>query len=121
MKPYSLTENNAVQYENSGFKCLDLFSRIGAFRNAPNNLIDDYFLEAYNEDKKLAARILFWCRDARRGSGERQTFNYLMKKLAGIKPEFLSDNAKLIAELGYWKDLIQYFNNNKVVLSLIHI
>tara|TARA_Y100000310_G_C20700595_1_gene829512 strand:+ start:66 stop:1583 length:1518 start_codon:yes stop_codon:yes gene_type:complete len=115
LKPYSLTENNAVQYENSGFKCLDLFSRIGAFRHAPDKLIDDYFLEAYNEDKNLAARILFWCRDARQGSGERQTFNYLMKKLAELKPAFLSDNAKLIAELGYWKDLLQYFDNNKVV------
>ena len=37
-----------------------------------------------------------------------------MKEIIKDSPKFLEDNAKLIAELGYWKDLYKYFDNRKV-------
>jgi len=112
MTKYLVTENNALQYAETGNKCLTLFSRIGGMRDSTEAKILYYFMEAYDENPELATLILFWARAARKGSGERQTFHQILKY---FPDEFISDNAKLIGELGYWKDLLQYFDNTGVV------
>ena len=73
------------------------------------------FEKAYQENKELATQVLFWARAARVGSGERKTFHTILREIGETSPEFISDNAKLIAELGYWKDLIHYFHIPKVI------
>ena len=67
------------------------------------------------EDKELATQVLFWARAARIGSGERKTFHTILSEIGKISPEFISDNAKTISELGYWKDLVPYFHIPKVI------
>ena len=59
-------------------------------------------------DKELATQILFWVRAARIGSGERKTFHTVLSEIGKTSPDFISDNAKTLAQLGYWKDLLQY-------------
>jgi len=114
-KRFTLTENQAIQYRDTGNACLDFFSNIGAMRDIPEDAILNGFISAYEENYEVALMILFWARAARIGSGERNTFHIILSKLFQLEPNFVVDNAKTIAELGYWKDLIPYFSNPEVV------
>ena len=112
---YTTTTNGAKTNSTSGQECLDLFQRIGNMRHSDRlNILED-FNKAYEEDKELATQVLFWARAARIGSGERKTFHTILREIGEKSPDFISDNAKLIADLGYWKDLIEYFHIPKVI------
>ena len=112
---YTKTTNGAVTNSTSGKECLDLFQRIGNMRHNDRLRILEDFEKAYQDDKELATQVLFWARAARVGSGERKTFHTILSEIGKTAPDFVSDNAKTLAELGYWKDLIPYFHINKVV------
>ena len=112
---YTTTTNGAITNETSGKECLDLFQRIGNMRYSDRLNILESFETAYQEDKELATQVLFWARAARVGSGERKTFHTILREIGEKSPDFISDNAKTIAELGYWKDLIHYFHIPKVI------
>ena len=112
---YTTTTNGAITNQTSGKECLDLFQRIGNMRYHDRLHILEDFNKAYEEDKELATQVLFWARAARIGSGERKTFHTILSEIGKTSPEFISDNAKTISELGYWKDLLPYFNIQKVV------
>ena len=112
---YTTTTNGAVTNSTSGKECLDLFQRIGNMRYADRLQILEDFEKAYQEDKELATQILFWARAARIGSGERKTFHTVLREIGKTSSDFISDNAKTIAELGYWKDLMEYFHITKVI------
>lgn len=110
----TLTENDAPQYESTGQKCLDLFSHIGSYRTAYRRIVLESFNEAFKENPLVAAKILFWVRAARKGGGERVVFHTIMKEIIKDSPKFIEDNAELLTQLGYWKDLYEYFDNRKV-------
>ena len=112
---YTTTTNGAITNKTSGKECLDLFNRIGNMRYSDRLHILEDFKKAYKEDKELATQVLFWARAAREGSGERKTFHTILREIGEKSPDFISDNAKLIADLGYWKDLIEYFHIPKVI------
>ena len=112
---YTTTTNGAITNKTSGKECLDLFTRIGNMRWEDRLRILEDFDKAYQDDKELATQILFWARAARVGSGERKTFHTILREIGETSPDFISDNAKTIAELGYWKDLTHYFHIPKVV------
>ena len=109
------TTNGAPTNKTSGKECLDLFTRIGNMRWEHRNRILEDFETAYQEDKELATQVLFWARAARIGSGERKTFHTILEEIGKTSPDFISDNAKTIAELGYWKDLVPYLHIKNVV------
>ena len=112
---YTTTTNGAVTNSTSGKECLDLFQRIGNMRHSDRlNILED-FEKAYQDDKELATQVLFWARAARVGSGERKTFHTILREIGKTSPDFISDNARTIADLGYWKDLIEYFHIPKVI------
>ena len=111
---FTTTENNAIQYADTGDKCLDLFSKIGAFRNVNKGVIVEKFRTAFEEHPELATRIAFWARAAREGAGERSTFHTILKY---FPEDFIADNATIIAELGYWKDLVPYLHIEGVAKS----
>jgi len=115
MKNHTYTTNGALQYKNSGKKCLDLFSKIGNMRHFPKSYILEMFEEAFNDNPELATQVAFWARAAREGAGERKTFFTILDEIRKISPEFISDNARILAELGYWKDLVRYFDIPGVV------
>ena len=112
---YTTTTNGAVTNKTSGKECLDLFQRIGNMRYADRLYILEEFQTAFKDDKELATQVLFWARAARIGSGERKTFHTILSEIGKTSPDFISDNVKTIAELGYWKDLIEYFHIPKVI------
>jgi len=112
---YTTTTNGAITNQTSGKECLDLFQRIGNMRYSDRLQILEEFDKAYQEDKELATQVLFWARAAREGSGERKTFHTILSEIGETSPDFISDNAKTIAELGYWKDLVPYLHIPSVV------
>ena len=109
------TTNGAITNETSTNQCLDLFQRIGNMRHHDRLRILEDFETAYQENKELATQVLFWARAARIGSGERKTFHTILSEIGKTSPDFISDNAKTIAELGYWKDLVPYLHIPSVV------
>ncbi len=112
---YTTTTNGAVTNTTSGTECLDLFTRIGNMRCASRLFILENFDKAYKDDPELATQVLFWARAARIGSGERNTFYVVLDEIAKCSPTFVSDNARTLAELGYYKDLVRYFHIPGVV------
>ena len=112
---YTTTTNGAITNQTSGKECLDLFQRIGNMRHHDRLHILEDFETAYQENKELATQVLFWARAARIGSGERKTFHTILSEIGKTSPDFISDNAKTIAELGYWKDLVPYLHIPSVV------
>jgi len=112
---YTTTTNGAITNSTSGKECLDLFQHIGNMRYEDRLRILEDFNRAYKENKELATQVLFWARAARIGSGERKTFHTVLSEIGKTSPEFIADNVKTIAELGYWKDLLPYFHIKEVV------
>jgi len=113
----SYTTNGALQHESSGNKCLDLFSVIGNLRECSRTDVLERFEQAFNENPKLATQVAYWARAARQGSGERKTFYTILDELAKTSPEFVANNANTLASLGYYKDLLRYFNIDGVVTA----
>ena len=112
---YTSTTNGALQHESSGNKCLDLFSVIGNLRDCSRTDGIERFEQAFNENMELATQVAFWARAARVGAGERKTFFTILDEIRKKSPEFIGDNAKTLAELGYWKDLVRYLDIQGVV------
>ena len=75
---FTYTENGAICLKSSGNALVDLYSTIGALRNAPSDRKIDLFEKAITDNKELAAKILFYGRDIREGLGERETFRTLL-------------------------------------------
>ncbi len=103
---YTLTENGAVTYASTLSSCLDLFSTIGALRQAPEREIVNRFRNAWAEDRDLAMKILFYARDIRGGLGERRVFRTILLWLAKYAPETVIRNIHNIAEYGRYDDLL---------------
>jgi len=114
---YSLTENGASQLVSSGFATLNLFSRIGAMRQANASAIISEFIRAFNENPKVATQIAYWARAARDGAGERRVFHTILQFLCTVQPDFVASNAKMLAGIGYWKDLVPYFHIDGVLAT----
>lgn len=99
-----LTENGAVGYRTTGKALLDLNFSITSLRNKSESQIVDKFVDAFYEDKLLAMKWLFYCRD-REAIGERRTFRAIMKYLASNHPEVAKSVLALIPEYGRFDDL----------------
>ena len=120
MENYTTTTNGAITNTTSGKECLDLFQRIGNMRWEHRQHILENFEKAFKEDKDLATQVLFWARAARIGAGERKTFHTILEEIGKTSPEFITDNAETLAELGYWKDLTKDLHIPGVVSTFAH-
>lgn len=101
----TLTENGAVTYSTTASDCLDLFSSIGAMREAGEEEIIRRFFKAYAENPKLAMKIAFYARDVHGGLGERRVFRVILRYLAENEREAVLRNLPHIAEYGRYDDL----------------
>ncbi len=99
-----LTENGAVGYRTTGKSLLDLNFSITSLRNKSESQIVDKFIDAFYEDKMLAMKWLFYCRD-REAIGERRTFRAIMKYLASDHQDVAKAVIELIPEYGRFDDL----------------
>lgn len=102
---YSVTENGALGYRTSGKELLDLNFSVSSMRNMSEEKIVEKFVKAFYEDKILAMKWLFYCRDCREGIGERRLFRTCMKYLAENHQDIAKEVIKLVPEYGRWDDL----------------
>lgn len=100
------TTNGAITNTSSLNACVDFFFLAGASRG--KNIIP-VFAKALVEDKEVAIRILEWCRDARGGAGERETFRKLFAYLISVDIASASRVMVKIPELGRMDDLFVAF------------
>lgn len=96
------TENGMKTFDTTGNAIVDLFGVIGSSRGKD---ISALFERAYQEDRLLALRTLFWARDVRQGAGEREQFRNIVRHLEQLHPDELPQIVKLIPEFGRWDDL----------------
>jgi hypothetical protein len=99
------TENGAKAYISTGDKVLDLFTKGGTSRTVDETELRQTFLEAYNEDKELTLKCLFFIRDIREGLGEREVFRKMLKMIPKDDLEKLPV-AELILEYGRFDDIL---------------
>ena len=102
---WTKTWNVADALDTTFDKCLDLFGRAGAMREASVRDKQSLFAEAFDENPLVALRLLFYIRDVRGGYGERDTFTDMLQWLANEKPELVNSNLWAILEYGRAKDL----------------
>jgi hypothetical protein len=113
---YAKTDKDALQYESSGSRLVDFFSKAAVQRMQVLAGEDDLiplYKRAKQEDHILATKTVFWLRDPRAGAGERAAGIKLLKHLADTQPGFVSENMLQIAEYGRWKDLIELSSTHK--------
>lgn len=102
----TLTTNGAVVFNSSNSKVYDFFALGGSQRGASVEEKVKLFEDAYNEDKDLAVRCLFYLRDVRGGQGERQLFRDILKHIALNNTNLAKKLLPFVAEYGRWDDLI---------------
>ena len=99
------TENGQYAISTTTNHLLDLYSVVGALRDADDERIIKLFDKAVAEDKLLAAKIMFHCRDIREGIGERRVFRVLLQHAANTYPEMVIPNIPLIGYYGRFDDM----------------
>ena len=104
---YTQTENGALALKSTNNVCLDLFATIGSLRSADESRICNLFELAFEEDKLLAMKIVFYARDIRGGLGERKVFRVLINYMADTHPNELLKNIHLFGEYGRYDDLYE--------------
>lgn len=94
------TENGAFAYTSTLNSNLDFFNNISSFRKNSSVCLKS-FKKAFEEDKLLALKNLFYMRNIRGlGQGEREASKTIYKWLAKNYPSLLSLNIELIGEFG---------------------
>ena len=105
---FKYTENGALALSTTLSNLLDLFGLIGALRYREDKDIIDLFLPAYEENKDLALKILFYARDIRgtQGLGERRVFRVVFKYLAQHYQSDVLRLVQFIPTFGRWDDVL---------------
>lgn len=106
------TENGGITHKSTLSKVLDLFALGASYRNRSDDDVKHLFSNAFNEDRLLAMKNLFYIRDVRGGQGERRFFREVLKWLASFKEgrEILIHNLHNIPFYGRWDDLYVLFD-----------
>lgn len=100
------TENGHAAASTTGSALLDLYGQVGALRGQDEKRICQLLDAAVAEDPVLARKIIFYARDCRGGTGEREVFRTLLKHMATKYPsDALMCDIHLIPEFGRWDDL----------------
>lgn len=100
------TENGHTAIKSTGSKLLDLYGQIGALRDAEfDTRVWPMFEKALQEDPLLATKIMFYGRDARGGTGERELFRNWLRYAGDEYPGLVEPNIALIPEYGRWDDV----------------
>ena len=117
----SSTLNGGATLASSSDPVVDLFFQIGAMRGWEDSMIVSAFERAFEHNPERALKVLFWARDIRQGSGERNTFRVLLNWLAVNHPNELRKNLHLVAEYGRIDDLFSLEGTplEEVMLELV--
>ena len=98
------TENGDVAYSTTLNYCIDLYGVINSSRDNLDGILS-LFINAYQENPRLALKILMFSRDVRGGAGERKVFRHIFKYLCLNESEVAKQLVPFIFELGRWDDI----------------
>lgn len=115
------TENGHAAASTTGSALLDLYGQVGALRGQDEKRICQLLDLAVAEDRLLATKIIFYARDCRGGTGEREVFRTLLRRMAKIKPAAVVNNLELIPEFGRWDDLYAIADPEEFLDVSIHV
>lgn len=101
----TLTENGAVTHKSTMSAVYDLFALGSAYRQRSDNDVLTLFSAAFEEDRDLALKCLFYIRDVRGGQGERRFFRLCFRWLAIRYPEIARKNLEYLSEYGRYDDM----------------
>ena len=99
------TENGAIKRYSTINAVYDLFALGSAYRQRSDNDVLTLFSAAFEEDRDLALKCLFYIRDVRGGQGERRFFRVCFRWLSMKYPEIARKNLKYISEYGRYDDM----------------
>jgi len=116
---YKLTENGELAHKTTMSGVMDLFALGGAYRRRSDDDCILLFKNAFEEDKLLALKTLFYLRDVRGGQGERRFFRVCYKWLANNYPNVARKNLELLPEYGRYDDLIYICLGTKIESDML--
>ena len=99
------TENGAIKRNSTLSGVMDMFALGGAYRNRSVEDKLSLFIKAFEEDRLLAMKCLFYMRDIRGGQGEREFFRVCFRWVAKNYPDIARKNLALISEYGRYDDM----------------
>lgn len=111
---FKFTENGAVAHKTTKKAIYDMFALCGAYRSRSDEDCIVMFKNAFEENRDLAMKCLFYLADCRGGQGERRFFRVCFKWLANAYPEVARKNIKNIPEYRRWDDVIYACVGTKV-------
>lgn len=100
------TENGANGLKSTGKALVDLNFKLASFRGWNAEDIQKEFAKAYDENRELALKWLFFARDVRGGAGERRTFRIILEWIVKEHAEDFSLLFDLIPHYGRYDDLV---------------
>lgn len=100
------TENGGLTRKSTESKVLDMFAMGGAYRKRSDEDVILLFKNAFEENRELAMKCLFYLRDVRGGQGERRFFRTAFRWLCNEYPSVARRNLENVSEYGRWDDLI---------------
>ena len=115
------TENGGVTRKSTESKVLDMFACGGAYRTRSDEDIILLFKNAFEEDRLLAMKCLFYLRDVREGQGERRFFRVAFRWLCNEYPQIAKKKKKNVSEYGRWDDLIYVAEGTPVQTAAFNI
>lgn len=99
------TENGHPVASTTGSAVLDLYGQVGALRGQDKIRILNLLEKAFKDDLLLATRTVFYARDCRGGTGERELFRLAICWMAQNYTVILRKNLQWIPFYGRWDDL----------------
>jgi hypothetical protein len=99
------TENGHAAASTTGSAVLDLYGQVGALRGQDKIRILNLLEKAFKDDLLLATRTVFYARDCRGGTGERELFRFAICWMAQNYTDILRKNLHWIPFYGRWDDL----------------
>ena len=115
------TENGGVTRKSTESKVLDMFAVGGAYRSRSDADIILLFKNAFEENRLLAMKCLFYLRDIRGGQGERRFFRTAFRWLCNEYPQVAKANLENVSEYGRWDDLIYVAEGTRVQTAAFNI
>lgn len=103
---YKYTENGALAHKTTNSAVYDMFAFGGAYRSRSDADVILLFKNAYEEDRSLALKCLFYLADCRGGQGERRFFRVAFRWLCRSHSADAKALIAKIPEYRRWDDIL---------------